>query len=151
MTATAIAPVQSSASVTEERDIGEPIENRWQSKMSVTAKDAAYRTLERVYAEASSAVAPITAVLAYRFLESLPVTFPPPEIEAEPDGRIAFDWFPDDGGMLTVSVGRRNVLAYSARIGPKTSYGTEVFLGGVPGEIMELLQWLYSPLAISAF
>jgi len=77
---------------------------------------------------------------AYRFLEALPHGLPVPSIGAEPDGDITLEWHRSPRRTVSVSVTADDNLHYSALIGPNKQYGTEVFFGGVPEPILDLIR-----------
>lgn len=54
-----------------------------------------------------------TVQVALGLVESLPSDVGIPEISADPEGNIEFDWHLDNGTMLTVSVGRAGDIAIS--------------------------------------
>ena len=79
-----------------------------------------------------------------RFLESLPLGFPPPSIGADPDGDLTFEWYRSPHRTLSVSVDRDGNLHYAALFGPNTAHGTEGFFGDFPAQIQRLVERVYS-------
>lgn len=77
------------------------------------------------------------------FLESLPSTFPTPDVYAEPDGEIAFDWVVSRTRMFSVSFGSDRRLAYSGLIDGNSAYGTEEISDHFPPLIAGYLRRLY--------
>src|ERR1700720_3161709 len=61
--------------------------------------------------EASIPVDPDTIRAAMQFAYSLPRIGPLPEVSADPDGEISFDWNGPSGEMFSVSVNKHNRLA----------------------------------------
>lgn len=80
-----------------------------------------------------------TYQVAYRFLESLPLGTPLPDVSAEPDGHITFEWYASPRRVLSVSVSSQGDLHYSALIGHSKNYGTELFSGEPPRFLMSLI------------
>lgn len=76
---------------------------------------------------------------AKRFLLFLPETYSAPEISADPDGKISFDWRPRDGVLLSVSVGRKNTIIYAGRFGEERPKGVEYFGDEIPEIVVRLL------------
>jgi hypothetical protein len=111
--------------------------------------------LDQVYQEASSdgwdgyrakAVTPPTYEQAKRFLDLLPTTVPQPDVNAEPDGEIAFEWRTGPWRMLSVSVGPTGRLSYAALFGRhRNSHGTDYLVTDMPKVITEHLRRLFSP------
>jgi hypothetical protein len=77
---------------------------------------------------------------ATAFLESLPNSIQPPTVGAEPDGHITFEWYSSPHRLLSVSVSPEGDLHYAALIGHNRAYGTEMFLGDAPKEILGLIR-----------
>jgi len=83
--------------------------------------DEARRVLDELFEETketgwngygSAAVHPLTYALAVRFLESLPLSMPAPEVNADPDGEISFDWDLGRDRLLAVSLGISGRLSF---------------------------------------
>lgn len=73
---------------------------------------------------------------AKRFAHSLPLGIPVPEVSAEPDGEITFEWFAAPARVFSVSVGPNNELNYAGLFGASRTYGTEVFHDEIPEVIL---------------
>lgn len=73
---------------------------------------------------------------AKRFITALPWGIPVPEISAEPDGEVTFEWYASPTQVLSVSVGPNNELTYAALFGASRAYGTEVFHNEIPDLIL---------------
>src|ERR1700738_1782967 len=56
---------------------------------------------------------------ATQFAYTLPRFGPIPEVSADPDGEISFDWAGPSGEMFSVSVNNQNRLAYAGWFGEK--------------------------------
>src|SRR5438093_3276445 len=89
-----------------ERDIdrsialGKPYKDA-RTSLALTTREASVRNWDGYGARC---VQPATYENALRFLRNLPRSVPAPEISAEPDGEIAFDWH-EGVGTFSVSVG----------------------------------------------
>lgn len=95
--------------------------------------------------EGAKAVTPAVRARAERFLRSLPSSFPPPEVAADPDGEISFEWYKDARRLFSVSVGLGQKLNYAGIFGNNTVHGTAHFEDGVSREIIRQLQELLQP------
>lgn len=74
---------------------------------------------------------------ATQFAYSLPRFGPMPEVSADPDGEISFDWVGPSGEMFSVSVNKQNRLAYAGWFGEKSRiHGTEQLAEGCPQQIV---------------
>jgi hypothetical protein len=79
---------------------------------------------------------------ARRFLEALPTTAPPPEVSADPDGEVSFDWVFGPRKALTLSIGANGRCSYAWIRGKRTSRGTEWLDDEVPTNIVSALAQL---------
>jgi len=73
---------------------------------------------------------------AKRFARSLPFSLASPEVSAEPDGEITFEWYSNPSRVFSVSVGPNNELHYAGLFGASRAYGTEVFHDEIPEVIL---------------
>jgi hypothetical protein len=73
---------------------------------------------------------------AKRFAQALPFGIPVPEVSAEPDGEITFEWFATPTRVFSVSVGPNNELNYAGLFGASRTYGMEVFHDDIPEVIL---------------
>lgn len=73
---------------------------------------------------------------AKRFLISLPFGTTVPQISAEPDGDITFEWYQGPSRVFSVSVSPSNELNYAGLFGASRTYGTEVFHDEIPEVIL---------------
>ena len=79
-----------------------------------------------------------TILAAKRFAYSLPRLGAFPEVSADPDGEIAFDWVGRTGEMFSVSVNKQNRLAYAGWFGEKSRiHGIENLDEGCPQQIIQ--------------
>ena len=78
-----------------------------------------------------------TVILARLFVESLPRSTPAPEISADPDGDISFDWFGPNNKVFSLSLNGAGRLAFAGRFGAGAKdRGTEPMFDCVPPEIL---------------
>ncbi len=73
---------------------------------------------------------------AKRFVRALPFGFSSPEVSAEPDGEVTFEWYSTPTRVFSVSVGPHNELNYAGLFGASRTYGTEVFHDEIPEVIL---------------
>ena len=108
--------------------IGEP------KRTAQEALDAAYMTaqVEDWDGEGSTAVEPNTYAYASQFLRLLPGTIPIPEIVADRDGEILFEWDLGRRQIFSVSVGRDGTLTFAALIGYTKTHGTDHLREALP-------------------
>ena len=77
---------------------------------------------------------------ARRFAQALPFGIPVPEVSAEPDGEITFEWFATPARVFSVSVGPNNELNYVGLFGASRTYGTEVFPDEIPEVVLSSIE-----------
>jgi hypothetical protein len=110
--------------------------------------------LEELYEETSvdnwdgygaRAVIPSTYEQATRFLNRLPTTVPDPEVSADPDGEISFEWRAGPWRVFSVSVGPTGRLTWAAFFGrTRHTHGAEPFISELPKAIIDNLTRLLS-------
>lgn len=115
------------------------------------ATEAALEELDEVSIEASDdgwdgyggkAVNPMTYVLGRFFLNALPTTAPTPEVSADPDGEISFDWVFGERKALTVSVSGTGRCTFAWMVGQSTIRGTDWIQDEIPAPIAFALRQL---------
>ena len=93
------------------------------AKLSSNQQQACLDELKRLSAvagkpnwdgEGASPVQGETIQVAEQVIPQLPGNIEPPEISADPNGNVEFDWDLDNGLMFTISVGADGALAVSA-------------------------------------
>jgi len=89
-------------------------------------------------------VSEATRYYARQFVRMLPTSMPIPEISAEPDGEIAFEWHRGRSGVFSISVGGSDELTYAGLFGRSKAYGTEFFDDELPETIATHLRRLFS-------
>lgn len=77
---------------------------------------------------------------AERFIRSLPVGIPQPELAADPDGCVTFEWRKSARRTLLVSVRPGYALDYAALIGTAKAHGSEPFFGELPETLKTLIR-----------
>jgi hypothetical protein len=83
--------------------------------------------------------------LAKSIISVFPSHMPFPEISAEPDGNISFEWYRSPFRVLSVSVTPDSDMHYAALIGCSTkAYGTEPFKGSFPEAILQIVQRIFA-------
>ena len=74
---------------------------------------------------------------AIKFATILPSSLPAPEIAADPDGELSFDWLGSSDNMFSVSVDRNGRLAYAGRFsGGRKTNGVEQLSEVCPPEVL---------------
>jgi hypothetical protein len=82
---------------------------------------------------------------AVKFLRRLPSTIPMPEVVAEPDGDIAFEWYMKRRLLFVVSFSGVGVISYAGMFGKGSKvHGSEYFLESIPPSIIENIRRLWS-------
>lgn len=77
---------------------------------------------------------------ADRFIRSLPLGIPLPELSADPDGCVTFEWRKSPRRTLLVSVRPGYALDYAALIGTAKTHGSEPFFGELPEMLKTLIR-----------
>ncbi len=77
---------------------------------------------------------------AMRFIGCLPPGTPAPEIGADPDGCISFEWRKSPRRTLLVSVRPSYALDYAALIGMEKAHGSAPFFGELPDAVQMLIR-----------
>src|SRR6266446_1721199 len=97
--------------------------------------------LMRVYCESSQPnwdgyeglpVGEETFVNAKEFLDVFPANLPMPEISADPDGEVSFEWYAAPRKVFSISIGSGNVLIFAGLFGRSKVQGSEIFTGRIP-------------------
>ena len=77
-----------------------------------------------------------TANTALKFAFLLPRSLPIPEVAADPDGEISFDWIKSQK-LFSVSIGADGKISYAGRFSAKSKvHGTEQFSEAIPSEVL---------------
>jgi hypothetical protein len=147
-----IAPARSTALSDPARDIDKMLENIREHLLSSYAlsnpAEQALTELHEVLAEASREgwdgygarpLNPLSYDFAKRFLNALPTNAPFPEVSADTDGEVSFDWVFGERKALTVSVGPTGRCTFAWMLGQRTYRGTDWIDDGIPEEILSAL------------
>ena len=106
------------------------------------------RELEKIFEECSSEnwdgdrAKPISKEVlrnAIIFLESLPSDVEPPQIAAEPDGAICFEWYRSPEKVISVSINPGGQLYYAALVGAQGKHGKGSVSSGIPDDLLALI------------
>ena len=93
----------------------------------------------------SRRVEPSTFMYADQFLRLLPSSLSLPDITADTDGEILFEWDQGHRQVFSVSVGRDGTLTYAGLFGHTTIHGTEHLNEALPSVISVCLERLSVP------
>ncbi len=115
-----------------------------QKRTAQAALSLAYETaqVEDWDGEGSARFEPSTYDYASQFLRLLPSTIPVPEIDADTDGEILFEWDLGRRRVFSVSVGRDGTLTFAALFGYRKIHGTEPLREALPLVISESFERL---------
>jgi hypothetical protein len=90
---------------------------------------------------------PVTAEsyqAACRFIHSLPMGIPMPELSADPDGCVTFEWRQSARRVLLVSVNGQFRVDYAALFGTAKTYGSEPFFNELPETLTTLVRRVFA-------
>jgi hypothetical protein len=80
-------------------------------------------------------------MLAYNFINALPVNLRSPEIDYEDDGEVTFDWVGSRRKMMIVSLSSTGKLSFACRISDNDKqHGTKLFIDTVPQVVLDCIQ-----------
>ena len=80
---------------------------------------------------------------AAAFLCALPQDLPMPDVSADAQGEIHFEWFSNPYRTLSVSIGPSGVLSYAGLFGPNRTRGLELLNGGIPRSIVSNIRRVF--------
>ena len=115
------------------------------------AMQGLYEAMQEFYEECSSdnwdgygaqAVTEEGYAEAKRFCSMLPQSTPIPDVTADPDGEIAFEWREGNDSVFSVSVSPDGLLTYAGIFGPNRAHGVEGLGDTVPEVILMCLRRL---------
>jgi hypothetical protein len=93
---------------------------------------------------AARAVSNQTFENARRFLSILPSSVPVPDVMAEPDGEIAFEWRAANKSVFSVSVGEADTIAFAGLFGyGSKQHGTEPFDDTIPPVVLNAIRRVF--------
>lgn len=82
---------------------------------------------------------------AKELLHSLPRAFQAPEVEAETNGSISFEWYKTPKNIFVVRINEFGELKYAGLFGPvERRRGTSYFDGYVPKDIIQMIKKVYA-------
>lgn len=119
--------------------IGRPIEEAFQSLLELY-KDCSEKNWDGYGA---NPVSKDSISEALDFIQSLPSSFPVPQILAEPSGEIGLEWHKGKRLIFAISFSGRNMIAYAGIFGSNKIHGTEYFIDSIPSIVIENLRRLY--------
>jgi hypothetical protein len=93
---------------------------------------------------------PLSYDFAVRFLNALPANAPFPEVSADTDGEVSFDWVFGERKALTVSIGPTGRCTFAWMLGQRTYRGTDWIDDEIPEEILSALVKLVRDKAANA-
>ncbi len=123
-------------------------ESLWRSVSFGGLREECRNRLFDLWAEAASAgwdgydAQPVPAAAlskALAFIDALPSDVPLPEISADPDGEISFDWC-GRKRHFSISIGENNVMSYAGLFGSDRAKGSERFDGSIPRTLITYAQ-----------
>jgi hypothetical protein len=86
----------------------------------------------------------VSFCVAANFLLLLPSNFQKPEINVDPDGEVALEWFNGANKVFSVSFSNNGNLSYAGLFGINKAHGTEYFENEIPETILENINRVFS-------
>ena len=80
---------------------------------------------------------------AVAFLCALPPDLPMPEVSADAQGDIHFEWSVNSYRTLSVSISPAGLLSYAGLFGPSRTRGLELLTGGIPHSIISNIRRVF--------
>jgi len=77
------------------------------------------------------------------FLDSLPLGVPYPDISAEPDGAIVFEWYSSANKVLSLSIDADGNIDYAGLFGVNRRNGADFIGGDISEDITSLIAQVY--------
>jgi hypothetical protein len=88
-------------------------------------------------------LSPEACTEAVKFLSHLPVTFPMPQIIAEPDGDLALEWYVKQGYLFVIGFSGDGVITYNGKFGLNAKvHGCEPLTDELPPIVGESIRRL---------
>jgi hypothetical protein len=112
------------------------------------AAKGTFQQLDEVFKECDSegwdgerAKAISTEVLqcAERFLKSFPLGIKAPDVGAESDGAITFEWYQSPDKVVSVSINPDGWVYYAALLGTSKRHGSDYSLMGVSDDLLRII------------
>jgi hypothetical protein len=158
-----IAPARSTALSDPAKNIDKMLEKIREHLLSSyalsNAAEQALTELHEVLAEASREgwdgygarpLNPLSYEFAISFLNALPTNAPFPEVSADTDGEVSFDWIFGERKALTVSIGPTGRCTFAWMLGQSTHRGTDWIDDEIPASIIFALGQLLRDTAAKA-
>ena len=79
---------------------------------------------------------------AQQFLQFIPNNMALPDIVADPDGEILFEWDYGPRQVFSVSIGRDGMLSYAGLFDRNKVHGRVPFVGALPSDILNSFELL---------
>ncbi len=73
---------------------------------------------------------------ALKFTQALPIDIPAPEVSAEADGEISFEWYQGTKKIFSVSIGANNRLSFAGIDGDEEWYGVSTFIDQISPKVI---------------
>ena len=122
-------------------------------KGTIDWTDLACEELEKVYEECLEAnwdgyeaisISRETYSEARKLLRMMPSFLPRPDISAEPDGEITFEWYREKYSVFVISVGGNNLITHAGLFGKSNKiHGSEYFTDELPEIIRHCIRRLF--------
>lgn len=87
----------------------------------------------------ANAVTEAAVATAYDFADAIESSVLIPDVSAEPDGALTFEWHRSALQTLSVSLHAHGILHYAALLGVERICGTEAFQARMPQVLKELI------------
>ena len=119
------------------------------SQSAVLGKRSAYNELIELWDECQSldwdgyGALPVeekTFQNAWAVINALPLSYPLPSLDAEPDGHITLEWYRHPRWLFSISVSPEGYLYYAALFGEDSTNRSEFFLGEISTRIINLIE-----------
>jgi hypothetical protein len=81
---------------------------------------------------------------ANKIIELLPSSIPMPEIMADPNGEIAFEWRKGNNHIFVLSVSGRQKITYAGIFGSNKTHGVEYYNSSLPSIILDYIRRVYA-------
>ncbi len=76
-------------------------------------------------------------VKAKQFVETWPANLPLPEVSADPDGEVSFEWYRSPNRVFSVSIGLKDELTYAGICDRNKAHGAETFQTEIPKIVLQ--------------
>ena len=88
-------------------------------------------------------VSPEACTEAVKFISNLPVTFPMPQVIAEPDGDLALEWYVKKSHLFVIGFSGKGSISYNGVFGQDTKiHGCEPLTDELPRVVCESIRRL---------